>query len=235
MSQPLIFSLIDKAVFDYSLINDNDRILVAASGGKDSTVLVEYFANRLRRPNCNFSLEAVHIETEITKPVNEELNALFSKWNIGVKNVKVDVLGRLKEGHKMSCYWCSTQRRTELLNYAVKNGFNKIALGHHMDDILETLLMNMLEKAELTTMPPLLQYDKYPVSIIRPLCYVQEELIISHAKESGYICSTCTCDYQMDSFRKQTRTRLEMLTEGDPVKKEHLFKSLMNIDKRYLP
>lgn len=235
MSQPLIFSLIDKAIFDYKLINDGDNILIAASGGKDSTVLVEYFANRLRRSNCNFSMEAVHIETEITKPINPGLAALFSKWNVEVKNIKVDVLGRLKEGHKMSCYWCSTQRRTELLNYAVTNGFNKIALGHHMDDILETLLMNMLEKAELTTMPPVLSYDKYPVTIIRPLCYVQENTIIQHAKASDYINETCTCKYMENSFRKQTRSRLEALTDGDPVKKEHLFYSLKNIDNTYLP
>ena len=163
------------------------------------------------------------------------LSALFSKWNVEVKNVKVDVLGRLKMGHKMSCYWCSTQRRTELLNYAIKNGFNKIALGHHMDDMLETLLMNMLEKAELTTMPPLLEYEKYPVSIIRPLCYVQEATIVEHAQKSGYISETCTCEFVENGFRKQTRSRLEALTEGDPVKKEHLFKSLKNIDKNYLP
>lgn len=235
MSQPLIFSLIDKAVFDYELIKDGDKILIAASGGKDSTVLVEYFSNRIRRPDCNFSIEIVHIETEITKSINPCLSALFSKWNVEVKNVKVDVLGRLKMGHKMSCYWCSTQRRTELLNYAIKNGFNKIALGHHMDDMLETLLMNMLEKAELTTMPPLLEYEKYPVSIIRPLCYVQEATIVEHAQKSGYISETCTCEFLGNGFRKQTRSRLEALTEGDPVKKEHLFKSLKNIDKNYLP
>lgn len=235
MSQPLIFSLIDKAIFDYDLIKNGDKILIAASGGKDSTVLVEYFSNRLRRPTCNFSIEIVHIETEITKPINPELASLFSSWNVEAKNVKVDVLGRLKEGHKMSCYWCSTQRRTELLNYAIQHGFNKIALGHHMDDILETLLMNMLEKAELTTMPPILNYEKYPVSIIRPLCYVQESTIIEHAKKSGYISETCTCDYFENGFRKQTRKLLEELTDGDSVKKEHLFNSLKNIDPTYLP
>lgn len=235
MSQPLIFSLIDKAIFDYELIKDGDKILIAASGGKDSTVLVEYFSNRIKRASCNFSIEIIHIETEITKPINPKLAELFSTWNVEAKNVKVDVLGRLKDGHKMSCYWCSTQRRTELLNYAVQKGFNKIALGHHQDDILETLLMNMLEKAELTTMPPLLNYEKYPVSIIRPLCYVQEAQIVEHAEKAGYISETCTCSFMENSFRKQTRTRLEALTDGDPVKKQHLFNSLKNIDPIYLP
>lgn len=235
MGQGLVFSLIDKAIFDYRLINDGDKILIAASGGKDSSLLVEYFSNRNKRPDKNFSFEIVHIETEITKPINPELIKLFNSWNVEVKNIKVDVLKRLKDGHKMSCYWCSTQRRTELINYAVTNGFNKIALGHHMDDILETLLMNMLEKEELSTMPPFLEYEKYPVSIIRPLCYVQEQDIVEHAKKRGYISETCTCSYMQNSFRKKTRSRLEQLTDGDPVKKQHLFNSLKHIDPVYLP
>ena len=88
MSQPLLFSLIDKAIYDYNLISDNDRLLIAASGGKDSTSLVEYFANRARRPDCNFTFKAVHIETEITKPLNENLQKLFLTWNVEAENIK---------------------------------------------------------------------------------------------------------------------------------------------------
>ena len=135
----------------------------------------------------------------------------------------------------MSCYWCSTQRRTELLNYAIKNGFNKIALGHHMDDILETLLMNALEKGEFSTMIPKLVYEKYPVTIIRPLCYVAEERIIEHAKESDYYGFACTCNYQDNSARKTARKKLELLTQGDINQKEKFFWSLKNISNQYLP
>ena len=182
MSQPFVFSLIDKAIYDYNLICDKDTLLIAASGGKDSTVLVEYFANRLRRKNCNFKLKIIHIETEITPPLNDELVKLFASWGVECENVKVDVLGRLKPNRKMNCYWCSTQRRTELLRYAMDKGCNKIVLGHHMDDFLETLIMNMLTKSELACMRPILNYEKYPISVIRPLCYVQENYIIEHAK-----------------------------------------------------
>lgn len=235
MSQPLLFSLIDKAIYDYNLISDNDRLLIAASGGKDSTSLVEYFANRARRPDCNFTFKAVHIETEITKPLNENLQKLFLTWNVEAENIKVDVISRLKPRRKMNCFWCSTQRRTELINYALSNNFNKIVLGHHMDDILETLLMNMLEKAQLSTMPPFLQYEKYPFAIIRPLCYVQEKIIIEHAEKAGYISETCTCSFQENSMRKNARTKLEELTEGSSIKKTHLFNSLKNIFPDYLP
>ena len=95
----------------------------------------------------------------------------------------------------MNGWWCSTQRRTELLRYAMANGYNKIALGHHMDDILETLLMNMIGRGELATMPPRLKYDKYPITIIRPLCFVTEARLIEHAKAGGYSGFTCTCNY----------------------------------------
>lgn len=235
MKQPALFSIIDKAIYDYRLIEKGDKILIAASGGKDSTALVEYFANRLRRPNCEFQMKVVHIETEITKPLNEGLVNLFNKWGVVSENIKVDVLDRLKPGFKMNCYWCSTQRRTELIRYAIKEGYNKLVLGHHMDDVLETLLMNMINKAELTTMPAILKYQKYPVTIIRPLYYVQETIIIEHAKKAGYISDTCTCNYQENSYRKEARKKLEELTSGDYKKKSHLFNSLKNINSEYLP
>ncbi len=104
-----------------------------------------------------------------------------------------------------------------------------------MDDMLETLLMNMLEKGELSTMAPILNYKKYPLTIIRPLCYVTEDKIIEHAEKSGYISQVCTCTYQENSFRKEARKKLEFLTGGDPVKKQHMFDSLKNILTEYLP
>jgi len=134
----------------------------------------------------------------------------------------------------MSCYWCSTQRRSELLNYALKYGYNKIALGHHMDDILETFLMNMLEKGNLSTMIPKMQYEKWPVSIIRPLAYVSENRIIEHAKDEGFFGYTCTCNFQENSTRKEARKRLDLLTNGDEKIKERMFSALKNVQPEYL-
>lgn len=235
MPQPFLFNLIDKAVFDYKLIQNADRILVGASGGKDSTALIEYFANRKKRPGSDFEFTALNVCTEFGGALPENIAALFAEWNVPLVTVNVDVQGRLKPGRKMSCYWCSTQRRTELIDYAVKNNFNKIALGHHMDDILETLLMNMLDKSELSTMPPRLKYKNYPLEIIRPLCYACEETIVSHAESAGYKCWTCTCDFQDNSARKDARRRLELLTGSDRKKKEHMFNSLKKIEPEYLP
>ena len=236
MSQPKLFSIIDKAIFDYKMIEPGDRILIGASGGKDSTALVEYFSNRAKRKYADFTFTAIHIETDFEAcTMNPRLRQQLKEWNVDTLNYFVDVENRLKEGFKMSCYWCSQQRRNELVHFAVKHGYNKLALGHHLDDILETLLMNMLTKAELSTMPPRLDYKKYPLSLIRPLCYADVETIKEHAKEAGYISTTCTCMYQDNSGRKDARARLEALTHGDRHAKEKMLNSLKNINKEYLP
>lgn len=235
MPQPILFSLIDKVIYDYNLIQDGDKILIGASGGKDSTALIEYFANRVKRPNCNFEYKALSIQSDFSPAFPENIKNLFDKWNVPFEIVDVDIMARLKPGRKMNCYWCSTQRRSELLKYAMENGFNKIALGHHLDDVLETLLMNMIDQRKLTAMPPLLTYDNYPVSIIRPLSYAPEDLIIEHATLGGFIGWTCTCNYQENSNRKKARQQLEVITGGDRKKKTHMYESLKNIDTRYLP
>ena len=236
MGQPKLFSIIDKAIYDYKMIEPGDKILIGASGGKDSTALVEYFANRAKRKDADFSFTAIHIETDFEAcTMSPRLREQMREWNVETLNYFVDVENRVKEGFKMSCYWCSQQRRNELVHFAVKNGYNKIALGHHLDDILETLLMNMLRKGELSTMPPRLNYTKYPLSIIRPLCYADVNAIKEHAALSGYISTTCTCTYQDNSGRKDARARLEALTHGDRRAKEHMFDALRNINKEYLP
>ena len=235
MPQPQLFSLIDKAIFDYNLIEENDKILIGASGGKDSTALIEYFANRQRRKNVSFSFSAVHIQSEITPTLDSRIVSLFNTWNVSPSYIPIKVLSTLKEGVPMSCWWCSTRRRNELIQYALENGYTKLALGHHLDDILETLLMNMLGKGKLSTMPPRLKYKKYPLTIIRPLCYAPVEVIINHCKERGYLTTTCTCEYQENSGRKDARKRLELLTGGDRGMKMRLFNSLKNINEEYLP
>ena len=232
---PKISSLIDKACFDYSLIENGDKILIGASGGKDSTALIEYFSQRSKRPDCNFEYKALFIKSDFAPEFPKGIINLFNDWNVPFETINVNITERVKDGQKMSCYWCSTQRRTELLNYAIKNGYNKIALGHHMDDMLETLLMNMLNKGELSTMPPKLKYDNFPVTIIRPLCYISENRLIEHAEKNGSSGFTCTCNYQDNSTRKKARKLLEQLTEGNLSKKEKLFASLKNVQKEYLP
>ena len=233
--EPKISSLIDKACFDYNLIEEGDKILIGVSGGKDSTVLAEYFSNRAKRPFCGFTYKALNIQSDFAPPFPAEIKKLFKKWKVPFESLNVNISARVKEGQKMCCYWCSTQRRTELIRYAMEHGYNKIALGHHMDDILETLLMNALQKGEFSTMIPSLQYENYPVKIIRPLCYVTEDRIIKYAEEQKFKQFTCTCDFQDNSTRKESKKKLKQLTGGKPELKERLFTALQNIKLEYLP
>lgn len=235
MANPKLFRTIDKAVSDYNMIEAGDRILIAASGGKDSTALAEYFAARLKRRHPVFEAAALHIATDIGSPFSPALAERFTDWGIAVTVKTISVLDRLKTGKKMNCWWCSSQRRLELSKYAQEHHFNKIALGHHLDDILETVLMNALTKGELAAMPPVLEFHKFPVTFIRPLCLVDIPMIIRHAEMQGYISSTCTCNYQANSGRKSARSRLEKLTGGSYELKRKLFDALRNINTGYLP
>ena len=224
-----------KAVLERKLICEGDRILIAVSGGKDSTVLA--WALSLIRPALKFDYElaALHISTDFCACCKKStLSRRLEEWGIPFTDLFVPVIGRLKEGEKMNCYWCSTQRRTELLKYAVENGFNKIALGHHLDDIIETFFMNLCAKGEISAMPILLKYRKFPISLIRPLAYVEERQVIECAGEQNILKAACTCPYGANSNRRDMRERIALLTGGSGAVKRRILKALASGQRDFL-
>ncbi|MDR2050098.1 MAG: tRNA 2-thiocytidine biosynthesis TtcA family protein [Treponema sp.] len=220
----IVRRLTAKAVFERDLIAEGDRVLIAVSGGKDSTILA--WALSALRPALKrrYELGALHISSDFCSCCKKTfLSEKLKGWDIPFTDLFVPIVGRLKEGRRMNCYWCSTQRRTELLKYAMDHSFNKIALGHHLDDIIETFFMNLTEKAELSAMPIKLRYHKYPVTLIRPLGYIEEVRIIACAEELGIAASACTCPYGINSRRRNTRKNLAILTgESGKVKRRIL-------------
>jgi len=237
-----IEKLIAKAVLDYGMLAEGDRILLGASGGKDSTLLAWALSRRRKWASPNFHLEAVRIASDVpgggmSGKGSSALADLYASWDIPYRVLEVPIIGRLKEGRSMNCYWCATQRRTELIRIAMEEGFNKIALGHHLDDILVTLLMNMAKKGEIATMKPHLKYDKYPLEIIRPLALVTEDSIRGYALDEGWLSVTCSCDFGADGERKEFQKRLDQLCAsegGTESAKRNLFRSLSNIKENYL-
>jgi tRNA 2-thiocytidine biosynthesis protein TtcA len=226
---------ITKACIDFSLIAEGDRILIATSGGKDSTTLLLELCSRLGKIGPSHELAAIHIQSDFAKPdARSFLHELSSQVAIPFHFIDIAIEKRLKEGRKLNCYWCSTQRRSALIEFARIHGFNKIALGHHMDDIIETLLMNMLYKGEFSGMPPLVPYEKYPVSIIRPLAYCEEHEIIEYIHQTGLGQYTCTCDFSAHSHRKRIRNEIASLTQGNSTLKRNLFESMRHIKEDYL-
>jgi tRNA 2-thiocytidine biosynthesis protein TtcA len=231
----IVRKLTAKAVFERALIEKGDRVLIAASGGKDSTVMA--WALSALRPvlRKTYELAAVHISSDFCSCCRRvALEERLAEWGIGFTDLYVPVVGRLKEGRKMNCYWCSTQRRTELLRYAVENGFTKIALGHHLDDILETFFMNMSLRGDMRAMPMFLEYRKYPVSLIRPLGYLEERQIIACAEEKRILKAACTCPYGLHSKRRELRGRIADFTGGSGAVKRRILRALASGERDLL-
>jgi len=231
----IVKKLTVKNIMERNLIQDGDRILIAVSGGKDSSVLS--WALSAIRPALKFTYElaGLHISTDFCACCKKSvLCSRLEEWGIPFTDLFVPVIGRLKNGEKMNCYWCSTQRRTELLKYAVENNFNKIALGHHLDDIIETFFMNLCSKGTLLAMPVMLKYRKYPVSLIRPLALLEEKQIIICAEEQNILKNACTCPYGQNSNRRDIRKRIGEFVQNDGDMKRRILKALSSGKTDYL-
>lgn len=234
--EQVVDGLVVKALKTWNMVRPGERILLGASGGKDSAVLARDLALKKRQGRLDAELVGLHVRSDFTPDtLTDRLAAEYESWGVPLVVVDVAIMGRLKPGRTMNCYWCSTQRRTELIRYAMDNGFSAVALGHHLDDVLETLFMNMMRKGELSTMPPVLAYRKYPLRVIRPLYFVEEKQIVQLASSLGILSATCSCGYNDHSARDATRQRIEALTGGSYDVKRTILESLRHVNAEYLP
>lgn len=230
-----ILSLVHKAIDRYGLIVPGDRVLIAASGGKDSTTLAWALSEIRKRRGGDFEVSALHISSDFCACCKKvALAKLLESWNVPFDDLQVPIIGRLKPGESMNCYWCSSQRRMELIAYARAGNFQKIALGHHLDDILETFFMNMVQQAKLSSMPVKIPYEKYPVTLIRPLAMVEERQIITFSEDAGFRAKACTCPYGKTSQRRTMRAKLATFFDNDSAAKRRVFESLHHVNLDYL-
>lgn len=225
-----------KALNDYHLINDDDRILVGLSGGKDSLALLELLAERAKIYIPRFSVVAAHISVE-NIGYQSDLDYLQQMCeNAGVEfHHVVTSFDESIEPQKSKCFICSWQRRKALFETAQRLGCNKIAMGHHMDDIVETLLLNMVYQGTLATMPPLLKMDKFDATIIRPLCLNAEADIAQWAQFRNYRKQIRLCPYERESTRSDMKQLLETLRQQNPHVVSTIWRAMENVKPKYLP
>ncbi|HPO50554.1 MAG TPA: ATP-binding protein [Spirochaetota bacterium] len=226
---------IGKTIYDYKMIQDGDKILVCVSGGKDSLTLLYDLIQRKKIIPVKYEIAAVHVATDISEDHNkEELRDLFHSWGVDYFFVDLKVVHRLKEGKKFNCYWCAMQRRIEILKVAAANNFNKIALGHNLDDIVETFLMNMFYKSELSGMKLVFKYDRFPFTIIRPLGEVREESIKLFIERTGLKNLAQNCPYNDNTKRAATKKIIDEMRKENKLVREHIFTAIKNVNTRFL-
>lgn len=227
-----------KACADYGLIADGDHILVGLSGGKDSLALVEFLGKRAQVYVPRFKVTAVHVRVK-ERDYHSDVSYLEDFCaRAGVPLIIRDTeIGEEKvdEKKKDPCFLCSWYRRKVLFDVAKELGCNKIALGHHKDDIIETLLMNLIFQGHIGTIAPLLQMDKMPIQMIRPLCLIEETEIERYAALSKYERQSKLCPLEKVSSRAQIKELLKQLEQLNPEVRDSIWGAMENIKQDYLP
>ncbi|MEE4330430.1 MAG: tRNA 2-thiocytidine(32) synthetase TtcA [Wenzhouxiangella sp.] len=225
--------LVGKAVGDYGMIRDGDRIMVCLSGGKDSYAMLDLLLSLQRRAPVDFHLFAVNLDQK--QPgfpehvLPEYLESIGVPFHV-IQRDTYSVVKRVIPDGKTTCGLCSRLRRGNLYAYAKDNGFTKIALGHHMDDIVETFFLNLFHGGTLKAMPPKLRSDDGSNVVIRPLVYCREKDIARLAETRDYPIIPCNlCGSQPNLQRQAVKAMLAGWDKQQPGRTETIFKALTQV------
>ena len=235
-----IWSKFVKAVSDYKLIEENDNVMVCISGGKDSFLLAKCIQELQRHGNVKFNAHYV-----VMDPGYNEYNRNFILDNAKILNIPLemfesdifDVVANVDS--KSPCYLCARMRRGYLYNHAKELGCNKIALGNHFDDVIETTLLSMFYGAEIKTMMPKLHSDNYEgIDLIRPLYLVKEASIIAWKNYNELTFINCACRFTEGcslindgtSKRKEMKELIKNLRKINPSVDANIFKAMDNVN-----
>lgn len=216
-----------EAIKRYQLLHPGDAVLIGLSGGKDSLALVQLLSEVRRHNNRSFRLEAIHV-----KMSNIDYQADFSYLETFCQQHEVPftIIATEFEADRREerspCFLCSWTRRKRMFEYAQREGFNKLALGHHQDDILKTALMNLTFSGSFSTMPIALKMDKMPLTIIRPLCLCHEEELRGFAEQEGFEPLRKVCPYDHESTRTSIDQVLNLMQTLNPESRYSLWHAL---------
>lgn len=222
-----------KAIADFKMIETGDRVMVCLSGGKDSFTLLTLLRILQMRTNNKFSIFAFTLDQQQPGWDDSQLRAWLENKKIPYQILSRDTYSIVKEKipeGQTYCSLCSRLRRGIIYRYAEENGFTKVALGHHRDDLIRTLLMSILYNGEIRSMPPKLLSDNKKHIVIRPLAYCQEEDIKQYAQEQAYPIIPCNlCGSQENLMRVRVKKLIDELTSENPKIPSNILNALGSI------
>lgn len=205
-----------KAVAEFDLINDGDKIAVGLSGGKDSTFLLLILKLFNLHFKNDFILEAVHVDPGFKSPTADKLKKMTEELDLKIKIIDTnisDYIENNKEGNP--CSKCSHFRKGAMINYLKENNFNKLAFGHHLDDAVETYLMSIFYSGQLKALMPKRYLSNNKIEIIRPLIYLRENIIAASVADKGITALKSGCPYDGNSGRSRIRKEFKKFFEDD--------------------
>ena len=224
---------VGKAIGDYSMIAGGDHVMVCLSGGKDSYTLLDILLSLQRSAPVSFEITAVNLDQKQPGFPAHVLPGYLEDLGVRYRVIEQDtytVVKRVIPEGKTMCGLCSRLRRGALYRFAAENGVTKIALGHHRDDIVETLFLNMFFGGKLKAMPPKLLSENRRHIVIRPLCYVPERMIARYAAARAFPIIPCTlCGSQPNMQRGAVKNMLRQWEQEFPGRIEAIFSSICNI------
>ena len=224
---------VGRAIMDYQMLAEGDKIAVAVSGGKDSLTLLRILNDRRAFVPIKYEVLAVHIDSGYPRSCAKPLEKYFKKIGVDYHIEKIDLLKQTKR-KDINCFWCSWNRRKALFKVADRLGCTKVALGHHKDDIIETILLNLFFQGEISAMSPRQELFKGKIVIIRPLAYVEEHLIKRFAKKEKLLQQTCICPHSITSNRARMGKIISEIKRICPDVKTNIFRSVKRIKEDYL-